>query len=99
MVDAGIYEQAGEQQEAWVDGRSLHPTMTIMELYDYFRANFVPAGPETLSDMIVQGKFPFAYGLAPDEKHKQRRFLIFRAGAYQWLDEQTKSNTVKSERG
>lgn len=49
--------------------------------------------------MIVQGKFPFAYGLAPDAKHKQRRLLIFRAGAQRWLDEQTGCDTLKTQGG
>ena len=84
------------KQEEWVDNRSLEPTMTILELYEYFRANFINIGPETLSEMIVQGKFPFAYGLPPDARHKQRRMLIFRAGAQHWLDEQTHSNTLKT---
>ncbi|WP_294709995.1 hypothetical protein [uncultured Gemmiger sp.] len=87
------------KQEEWVDNRSLYPTMTILELYDYFRANFINIGPETLSEMIVQGKFPFAYGLAPDAKHKQRRLLIFRAGAQRWLDEQTGCDTLKTQGG
>ena len=81
----------------WIDNRSLHPTMTLQELCEYFKANFVPADPETIAEMIVQGKYPFAFGLPADGKHK-RRLQIFRAGAYAWLDEMTHSNTYKGEK-
>ena len=50
----------------WIDNRSLHPTMTLQELCEYFKANFVQADPETVAEMIVQGKYPFAFGLPSD---------------------------------
>lgn len=81
----------------WTDNRSLHPTMTLQELCEYFKGNFVPADPETIAEMIVQGKYPFAFGLPADGKHK-RRLQIFSAGAYAWLDEMTHSNTYKGEK-
>ena len=84
--------------EEWVDNRSLHPTMTIQELCEYFKANFMTGDPDTVADFIVAGKYPFAIGLPADEKHKNRRFVIFRAGAYAWLDEMTHSNTYKGEK-
>lgn len=83
--------------EEWIDNRSLHPLMTLQELCEYFKGNFVPADPETIAEMIVQGKYPFAFGLPADGKHK-RRLQIFRAGAYAWLDEMTHSNTYKGEK-
>lgn len=84
--------------EEWIDNRSLHPLMTLPELCEYFKANFMTGDPDTVGDFIVAGKYPFAYGLPADEKHKNRRFQIFRAGAYAWLDEMTHSNTYKGEK-
>ena len=83
--------------EEWIDNRSLHPTMTLQELCEYFKANFVQADPETIAEMSVQGKYPFAFGLPADGTH-QRRLQIFRAGAYAWLDEMTHSNTYRGEK-
>lgn len=64
------------------------PYMTITELSEAFRANQIPASEQTVGDMICAGKFPFAVGLDADRGHK-RRFLISRAGAYQWIEKFT----------
>ena len=87
----------GTDDGEWIDNRSLHPLMTLPELCDYFKANFMTGDPDTVGDFIVAGKYPFASGLPADSKHN-RRFQIFRAGAYAWLDEMTHSNTYKGEK-
>ena len=50
------------KQEEWVDNRSLYPTMTILELYDYFWATLSTSAAVILSEMIVQGEFCLRLG-------------------------------------
>ena len=73
---------------------SLNPTMTMHDLCEYFKANLLPASPDTMGDYIVAGKFPFADGLPAEDGH-DRRYLISRAGAYCWLDDFLKTETIK----
>ena len=72
----------------WTDREmELNPTMTITDLCEFFKANCIPAAPNTMGRYITEGKFPFAVGLdgSADGKRK-RNFIIFRADAYAWLD-------------
>lgn len=94
--DAEIGENTYTIDE-WEDNRSLHPTMTIQELCEYFKANFMTGDPDTVADFIVAGKYPFAFGLPADGKHN-RRLVIFLASAYEWLDKMTHSNTYKGDK-
>ena len=72
----------------------LRPMMKLNELCEYFKANCVPADPDTIADFIVAGRYPFAVGLPADDKHN-RRFQIFRVDAYRWLDEKLRRETIK----
>lgn len=72
------------------------PTMTLQDLCEYFKANLVPANPETMAEYIVAGRFPFAVGLDPPQQGRgQRKLLISRAGAYAWLDAFLQTDTIK----
>ena len=75
---------------------AMRPTMTLQDLCEYFKANLVPANPETMAEYIVAGRFPFAVGLAPPQQGRgQRKLLISRAGAYAWLDAFLQTDTIK----
>ena len=48
----------------WTDREmELNPTMTITDLCEFFKANCIPAAPDTMGRYITEGKFPFAVGL------------------------------------
>ena len=81
----------------WTDREmELHPTMTITDLCEFFKANCIPAAPDTMGRYITEGKFPFAVGLdgSADGKRK-RNFIIFRADAYAWLDAKLHRESIK----
>ena len=45
----------------WTDREmELNPTMTITDLCEFFKANCIPAAPDTMGRYITEGKFPFA---------------------------------------
>lgn len=81
----------------WTDREmELNPTMTITDLCEFFKANCIPAAPDTMGRYITEGKFPFAVGLdgSADGKRK-RNFIIFRADAYAWLDAKLHRESIK----
>lgn len=81
----------------WTDREmELNPTMTITDLCEFFKANCIPAAPDTMGWYITEGKFPFAVGLdgSADGKRK-RNFIIFRADAYAWLDAKLHRESIK----
>ena len=81
---------------ASTDALAMRPTMTLQDLCEYFKANLVPANPETMAEYIVAGRFPFAVGLDPPQQGRgQRKLLISRAGAYAWLDAFLQTETIK----
>ena len=55
---------------------AMRPTMTLQDLCEYFKANLVPANPETMAEYIVAGRFPFAVGQGTAQAaHQPRRSL------------------------
>ena len=81
----------------WTDREmELNPTMTITDLCEFFKANCIPAAPDTMGRYITEGKLPFAVGLdgSADGKRK-RNFIIFRADAYAWLDAKLHRESIK----
>lgn len=61
----------------WTDREmELNPTMTITDLCEFFKANCIPAAPDTMGRYITEGKFPFAVGLDGSADGKRKRNFI-----------------------
>ena len=67
------------------------PTFTLHECAEAFRANGISISENKLKELIIAGKFPFAYGV----DGKEATFLIFRSAFYSWLGQQTNSLVTK----
>ena len=72
-----------------------NPCMTLTELIEAFRANQIAVSEETLGDLICEGRLPFAVGVKRGPGHK-RKYIISRAGAYQWIESFIGHPAVKS---
>ena len=57
-------------------------SLNLSELVDMFHEHDLAASKDTLADMIVEGKFPFAVGIRSGGKAK---LYISRSGAEEWL--------------
>jgi len=72
------------------------PTMTLHELAEALRANGVRATEDRLRDMILTGRFPFAFGVTGQGGDRSRAtILIFRSRFYLWLDEMLSKEAVR----
>ena len=61
------------------------PYMTVHECCEAFRANCIPMSEGMLSQLILEGKLPFAVGTRA-EGSSRAKLLIFRRRFYEWLD-------------
>lgn len=59
------------------------PTMTLHECCEAMRANLISVSEEKIGQGIIDGIFPFAYGIPG----RENVYIIFRYKFYQWLEE------------
>lgn len=71
------------------------PTMTLHELAEAFRANLIPTSEEAEARYIVEGKYPFAEGIAPESAGGKNRFKIWREPFYSWLAQRIPGDVVR----
>ena len=63
-------------------------TMTLNELLCSFRGEGISCGYDTVVELIMQGKLPFAVGVVVNGRNK---FLIFRKGYEEWISAKGKN--------
>lgn len=92
----GLRPQKGEPHGLDGQGDGAKPHHDHHRPVRIFKANCIPAAPDTMGRYITEGKFPFAVGLdgSADGKRK-RNFIIFRADAYAWLDAKLHRESIK----
>ncbi len=60
-----------------------NPTMTLHECCEAMRANLISVTEDKIGQGIVDGIFPFAYGIPGQENV----YIIFRHKFYLWLED------------
>jgi len=74
------------------------PTMTIAELAEEMRCLGLTTCPETLSNEIAAGVYPFAHAVRNDEGHSKKRTVrIYTKLFWKWADERTVEVEVPSD--
>lgn len=71
------------------------PTMTLHELAEAFRANLISTSEEAEARYIVEGKYPFAEGIAPKRAGGKNSFKIWREPFYSWLAQRIPGPVVR----
>lgn len=71
------------------------PTMTLHELAEAFRANLIPTSEEAEARYIVEGKYPFAEGIAPKRAGGRNCFKIWREPFYSWLAQRISGDVIR----
>ena len=71
------------------------PTMTLHELAEAFRANLISTSEEAEARYIVEGKYPFAEGIAPKRAGGKNSFKIWREPCYSWLAQRIPGPVVR----
>lgn len=71
------------------------PTMTLHELAEAFRANLISTSEEAEARYIVEGKYPFAEGIAPKRAGDKNCFKIWREPFYDWLAQRIPGDIVR----
>lgn len=74
---------------------STTPTMTLHELAEAFRANLIPTSEEAEARYIVEGKYPFAEGIAPKRAGGKNSFKIWREPFYCWLAQRIPGDVIR----
>ena len=71
------------------------PTMTLLELAEAFRAILIPTSEEAEARYIVDGKYPFAEGIAPKRAGGRNCFKIWREPFYSWLAQRISGDVIR----
>lgn len=66
-------------------------TFSIHDCAEAFRANGISISEPKLKEMILAGRFPFAFGVSG----KETTYLIFKGKFYKWLEDMTGEEITK----